>query len=105
MIGEMDIQKMMQQMQSQMKKSQAELTAKTFDASVAGGKVSVTANGQGDITSLQIAKDIVDPEDVEILQGLILSAVQQVQKKVKDSQATEMGKLTSGLGLPPGMGF
>ena len=53
----------------------------------------------------KIAKDIVDPEDVEMLQDLVLSAVQQVQKKVKDTQAAEMGKLTGGLGLPPGMGF
>jgi hypothetical protein len=104
----MDIQKMMkqvQQMQSQMQKSQAELSKRTFDAAVAGGKVTVTANGQGDITSIQIDKSVVDPNDVEILQDLVLSAVQQVQKKIKDTQAAEMGKLTGGLGLPPGLGL
>lgn len=104
----MDIQKMMkqvQQMQSQMQKSQAELSKRTFESTVAGGKIVVTANGQGDITGLTIAKEVVDPSDVEMLQELLLSAVQQVQKKVKDTQASEMGKLTGGMGLPPGLGF
>jgi len=104
----MDIQKMMkqvQQMQSQMQKSQAELSKRTFESTVAGGKIVVTANGQGDITDLTIAKEVVDPSDVEMLQELLLSAVQQVQKKVKDTQAAEMGKLTGGMGLPPGLGL
>lgn len=104
----MDIQKMMkqvQQMQSQMQKSQAELSKRTFESTVAGGKIVVTANGQGDITGLTIAKEVVDPSDVEMLQELLLSAVQQVQKKVKDTQAAEMGKLTGGMSLPPGLGL
>lgn len=92
-------------MQNQMQKSQADLAARTFEATVAGGKIAVTSNGQGDILSLKIAKEVVDPEDVDMLQDLILSAVQQVQKKVKDTQASEMSKLTGGLNLPPGMGF
>ncbi len=97
--------KQVQQMQSQMQKSQAELAALNFEATVAGGKVVITANGQGEIQSVKIAKEIVDPEDVDMLQDLVLSAVQQVQKKIKDTQAAEMGKLTGGLDLPPGMGF
>jgi len=104
----MNIQKMMkqvQQMQGQMQKTQAELASRTFESSVAGGKIAVTANGQGDIQSIKIAKEVVDPEDVEMLQDLLLSAVQQVQQKVKDTQAAEMGKLTGGMGLPPGMGL
>lgn len=108
MIRLMDIQKMLkqvQQMQGQMQKTQAELGSKTFEASVAGGRISVTANGHGDVLGLKIAREVVDPEDVEILEGLLLAAIQQVQKKVKDGQSAEMGKLTGGLGLPPGMGF
>ena len=108
----MDIQKMMKQvqqmqsqMQSQMQKSQAELSKLTFESSVAGGKISVSANGQGDITAITIAQEIVDPSDVEMLQDLILSAVQQVQKKIKDTQSAEMGKLTGGMSLPPGLGI
>ena len=104
----MNIQKMLkqvQQMQGQMQKTQAELATKTFESSVAGGRVVVVANGQGDIQSIKIAKEVVDPEDVDMLQDLVLSAVQQVQKQVKDTQAAEMGKVTGGMGLPPGMGF
>lgn len=104
----MNIQKMLkqvQQMQGQMQKSQAELAARNFESSVAGGRIVVVSNGQGDIQSIKIAKEVVDPEDVDMLQDLILSAVQQVQKQVKDTQAAEMGKLTGGMGLPPGMGF
>ncbi|HEY1084322.1 MAG TPA: YbaB/EbfC family nucleoid-associated protein [Prosthecobacter sp.] len=104
----MNIQKMMkqvQQMQSQMQKSQAELANKTFEASVAGGHITLTATGHGDIQSLKIAKDVVDPEDVDMLQDLLLSAIQQLQKKVKDHQSSEMGKMTGGLGLPPGLGL
>jgi len=104
----MDIQKMLQQvqqMQTKMQKSQAELSTKNFEVSVAGGKIVVTANGHGDIQSVKIAKEVVDPEDVDMLQDLVLSAIQQVQKKVKDTQAEEMGKLTGGMGLPPGLGF
>ncbi|MES2735626.1 MAG: YbaB/EbfC family nucleoid-associated protein [Verrucomicrobiota bacterium] len=104
----MNIQKMMKQvqdMQSQMQKSQAQLGTQTFESTVAGGKIVVTANGHGDIQSLKIAKEVVDPEDVDMLQDLILSAVQQVQKKVKDTQAAEMSKMTGGMGLPPGLGF
>jgi len=104
----MNIQKMMkqvQEMQSQMQKSQAALATKTFESTVAGGKIVVTANGHGDIQSIKIAKEVVDPEDVDMLQDLLLSAVQQVQQKVKDTQAAEMGKMTGGMGLPPGLGF
>lgn len=104
----MNIQKMMKQvqdMQSQMQKSQAQLGTQIFESTVAGGKIVVTANGHGDIQSLKIAKEVVDPEDVDMLQDLILSAVQQVQKKVKDTQAAEMSKMTGGMGLPPGLGF
>jgi len=104
----MDMQKMMkqvQQMQSQLQKSQAELAKRSFEASVAGGKITATSNGQGEIQSIKIAKEIVDPNDVEMLEELVLSVVQQLQKKVKDTQASEMGKLAGGMGLPPGLGL
>lgn len=104
----MNIQKMLKQvqdMQGQMQKTQAQLATQTFEASVAGGRVTVTINGQGDIQGLKIAKEVVDPEDIDMLQDLVLSAIQQAQKQVKDTQAAEMGKLTGGMSLPPGMGF
>lgn len=104
----MNIQKMLKQvqrMQADMQKAQADLATKNVEASVAGGRVVVTANGQGDITGIQIAPEVVDPSDIEMLQDLVLSAVQQAQAKVKEVASSEMGKITGGLGLPPGMGM
>jgi DNA-binding YbaB/EbfC family protein len=104
----MNIQKMMQQvqeMQSQMQKTQADLAGKIITASVAGDRVVVTANGQGDIQSITITKEVVDPNDVDMLQDLVLTAVQKVQAEVKALASAEMGKLTGGLGLPPGLGL
>jgi DNA-binding YbaB/EbfC family protein len=102
----MNLQKMMaqmQRMQSDMAKTQADLAKKTVEASVAGGRVTVTANGAQEITSIKIAKEVVDPNDVDMLQDLVLSAVQQALAKSKETAAGEMGKLTQGLGLPPGL--
>lgn len=104
----MNIQKMMeqvQQMQAQMQTTQSALAGKKLEAAVAGGRVSVTANGQGDITAVKISREVVDPDDVEMLQDLVLSAIQQVQTKVKELASDEFGKVTGGMGLPPGLGF
>ena len=95
----------MQRMQSDMARAQEDLGGKTVEASAGGGRVTVTANGAQEITSIKIAKEIVDPNDVELLQDMVLSAVQQALAKSKELAAGEMGKLTQGLDLPPGMGF
>jgi DNA-binding YbaB/EbfC family protein len=99
----MDIQKLMkqaQQMQAGMQKTQEELANKNVEASVAGGKVTVVANGAGDVQSIRIDPSVVDPEDVEFLQELVLSGVQEAVTKGKEMAAAEMSKLTGGLGLP-----
>jgi len=99
----MDIQKLMQQaqeMQAGMQKTQEELAAKTVEASVGGGKVTVVATGAGDIQSISIDPSVVDPEDVEFLEQLVLSGVQEAAAKGKDMAAKEMSKLTGGMGLP-----
>ncbi len=98
----MNINKLMKQaqkMQEQMAKTQAELEEKTVEVTSAGGKVTVVANGAGDVTSIKIAKDIVDPEDVEILEDLILSAVQQAIMQGKEMASGEMSKITGGMNL------
>jgi len=95
--------KQMQRMQSDMAQAQSELAKKSVEASVGGGRVTVTANGAQEITSIKIAREVVDPNDVEMLQDLVLSAVQQALVKSKELAASEMGKLTQGLGLPPGL--
>ncbi|MCP5536518.1 MAG: YbaB/EbfC family nucleoid-associated protein [Akkermansiaceae bacterium] len=99
----MDIQKLMkqaQQMQAGMQKTQEELAAKNVEASVGGGKVVVVANGAGDVQSITIDPSVVDPEDVEFLQDLVLSGVQEAVSKGKEMAAAEMSKLTGGLGIP-----
>ena len=87
-------------MQEQMS---AALAEKTVEVSVGGEKVTVVANGLGDIVSIKIAKEVVNPEDTELLEDLILSGVKQAIEKGKSLAQSEMGRLTSGLGLPPGM--
>ncbi len=87
-------------MQEQMAKTQAELEEKTVDVSAAGGKVKVTANGAGDVISIKIDKEIVDPNDVEFLEEVVLSGVQQAIEQGKALAQTEVSKITGGLGIP-----
>lgn len=95
--------KKVQKMQADMKKMQNELKKKTVEVSVGGGVVKVVMNGEKQMQSLVIDKAAVDPEDVEMLQDLILSAVNQAMVKVDEMMASEMSKLTSGLNLPAGL--
>lgn len=95
--------KKVQKMQANMKKMQDELKQKTVEVSVGGGVVKVVMNGEKQLQSLTIDKAAVDPEDVEMLQDLILSAVNQAMVKVDEMMTSEMSKLTSGLNLPPGL--
>ncbi|MGB0992279.1 MAG: YbaB/EbfC family nucleoid-associated protein [Akkermansiaceae bacterium] len=99
----MDINKLMQQaqqMQAGMKKTQEELAAKTVEATAGGGKVTVVATGAGDVQSITLDPSVVDPEDVEFLQDLILSCVQDAVTKGKEMAASEMSKLTGGMNIP-----
>jgi DNA-binding YbaB/EbfC family protein len=99
----MNIQKMMKQAAKMQEQLTASLAEKTVQVSVGGEKVTVVANGLGDIISIKIAKEVVDPEDTEILEDLILSGVKQAIEQGKALAQDEMGKMTGGLGLPPGM--
>ncbi len=99
----MNLAKMMkqaQQMQAGMLAKQEELAAMEFTASVGGDKVTVTATGAGDVTAITIDPAVVDPGDVEFLQDLVLKGVQEAIAKGKEATATEMKKLTGGLGIP-----
>jgi DNA-binding YbaB/EbfC family protein len=93
------LMKQAQKMQEQLAKTQAELEEKTVEISAGGGKVKVVANGAGDVISIKIAKEIVDPEDVEILEDLILSGVQQAIARGKEVAQSEMTKITGGMGM------
>lgn len=98
----MNLQKMMKQaqrMQEQMLAAQEELSQKTVEATAGGGKVTVVATGAGDVVSIKIAKEVVDPEDVEFLEDLVLTAVKKAIEDGKAMSQSEMSKL-----MPPGMG-
>jgi hypothetical protein len=94
------LMKQAQKMQEQMARTQAELEEKTVEISAGGGKVKVIANGNGDIVSIKIDKEIVDPNDVEFLEELVLSGVKQAIEQGKALAQSEMTKITGGLGLP-----
>ena len=99
----MNIAKMMkqaQEMQAGMLAKQEELAAQEFESSAGGGKVTVIANGTGDVKSIKIDPSVVDPEDVEFLEELVLKAVQEACAKGKEAVSAEMKKLTGGLGIP-----
>lgn len=95
--------KKVQKLQADMAKVQEELKARTLEVSTGGGAVKVVVNGEKKIQSIKIAPSAVDPEDVEMLEDLVAAAVNEAMTKVDDMMAQEMGKLTGGLNLPPGM--
>lgn len=93
-------------MQTEMEKVQAELAEKETTTTAGGGAVEVTVNGNKEITKLVIDKDVVDPDDVEMLQDLIIAAVNEGMRQVDAIAEEEMGKITGGLGgLGGGMGL
>ena len=100
MKGMGNMMKQAQKLQSKMLKMQEELGDKTVETSAGGGMVKVVANGRQQLVSLTIEKEVVDPEDVEMLQDLVLAAVNDALAKAQEMVASEMGKLTGGFNLP-----
>lgn len=98
-----NMMKQMQQMQKKMMKAQDELNEKTFEASAGGGMVTATASGKKEITDIQIKEEVVDPEDIEMLQDLVITAVNDVMTQVDEETNETMGKFTKGMNLPGGM--
>lgn len=92
--------KQMQKMQKDMEKAQNELLEMEFEASSGGGMVTVKASGSREIIDVQINEEVVDPEDVEMLQDLILAATNDVMKQIEDKTEATMGKFTKGLNVP-----
>ena len=93
--GGMNMNNLMKQakkMQEDMEKSQAELASKEFDATAGGGAISVKVSGEKIIKEIKIQKDVVDPDDVEMLEDLILTCVNEALRKVDSAQADQLGK-------------
>ena len=97
--------KQAKKMQEEMARVQEELKNKEVKASSGGGMVEVVANGEGKIVSITIKPEVVDPTDVEMLQDLVLSAVNQALEKAAAMSSAEMAKITGGLINIPGMGL
>ncbi len=89
-----------QKMQEDMAAFQEELEAKEFSASVGGGAVSITMNGKKEVTNVTISPDVVDPDDIEMLEDLIASAVNEVVSTIEKESSDGMGKITGGMSLP-----
>jgi DNA-binding YbaB/EbfC family protein len=94
-----DIMKQAQKMQEQLAKVQEESANKIVEASAGGGMVTVTANGRQEVLSVKIERDVVNPDDIEMLQDLIVAATNEALKKGRDMLADEMKAMTGGLGL------
>lgn len=93
--GGMNINSIMKEakkMQADLEKSQTELAAKEFEASAGGGAVTAKVNGQKQVLSLTLKEEVVDPDDIEMLQDLIVTCLNQAFKQVDDAQASAMGK-------------
>jgi len=96
--------KQAKKMQEKIGQMQQELETKTTEAQAGGGMVRVVVNGRFEIVSLKIEKDVVNPEDIEMLQDLIAAAVNEGIRKAPEMASAEMAKITGGLGIP-GMGM
>ncbi|WP_373601426.1 YbaB/EbfC family nucleoid-associated protein [Paraclostridium bifermentans] len=94
------ILKQAQKMQTDMQKMQEELESKEVETSVGGGAVTVKVNGKKEVVDIQIKPEVVDPDDIEMLQDLVLSAVNEALRSVDDMQSSQMNKLTGGMNIP-----
>jgi len=98
-----NLMKQAQKMQKDMEKAQQELEGKTVEVSVGGGAITIVATGKKEIKEITIKPEVVDPDDVEMLQDLIMSAVNEALRKADELKESEMGKITGGLGGMPGL--
>ena len=93
-----NLMKQAQRMQRQMEEGQKDLEAKEFSATSGGGAVEVTINGKKEVLSVKLSQEVVDPDDVEMLQDLIVAAANEALRKADEANAELMGKMTGGLG-------
>ena len=100
-----NLMKQAQRMQRQMEEQQKELETKEFTATAGGGAVEVTVTGKREVTKVKLAEEVVDPDDIEMLEDLIVAATNEAFRQMEDASAQAMAKLTGGLGgLGGGLG-
>lgn len=101
-----NLMKQAQKMQRQMEEQAKEMETKEFTATAGGGAVEVTVSGKREVLKVKLDQEVVDPDDVEMLEDLIVAATNEALRKVEDASASAMSKLTGGLGgNMPGMPF
>ena len=98
-----NMMKQVQKMQKEMAKLQEEVEQRQVEASAGGGAVTVAVTGKKEIVSIELKPEIVDPEDIEMLQDLIMAAVNEAIRKADDMVSKEMSKITGGMNLPGGL--
>jgi len=94
------LMKQAQKMQAKMSEMQEELENKTYEATSGGGAVKALVNGKKEVLDLQIDEDVVDPEDVEMLEDLILAAINKAMSEATEELNEKMGQMTGGMNLP-----
>jgi DNA-binding YbaB/EbfC family protein len=95
-----EIMRQAQRLQAKMAKMQEELATKTVEAAAGGGMVKAVANGKQEIVSIEMEKEVVNPDDLEMLQDLVVAAVNEALSRSKAMMEEEMGKITGGLKMP-----
>ena len=98
-----NLMKQAQMLQKQMQEAQKEIEAAEFESSVGGGAVTVKVNGKKEVLSINIKPEVVDEDDVEMLEDLVLSAVNEALRKADEDSSNKMSKLTGGLNMPGGL--
>lgn len=102
--GQANMMKRLQQMQDDMARVQKECEEAEYNASAGGGAIDVTVNGSHQVVSVKINPDVVDPEDVEMLEDLLVAAVNEAMRKADETAERKMGEITGGLNIP-GLGL
>lgn len=100
-----NLMKQAQRMQRQMEESQKELEAAIYTAKAGGGAVEVTVTGKKEVTKVTLSQEVVDPDDVEMLEDLIMAATNEALRMAEEASADAMSKMTGGLGLGGGLPF
>lgn len=103
--GQAGMMRQLQELQENLLKAQEEIAEMTVTATAGGGAITVVVTGERRVQSISIEPEVIDPEDVEMLQDLIIAAVNQGMEEVEKASAEKMGALTGGMGLPPGLGL
>lgn len=100
-----NLMKQAQKMQKQMEENQKELETKEYTATAGGGAVEVAVSGKKEITKVKLAEEVVDPEDIEMLEDLIMAATNEALRKMEEANTEVMSKLTGGMGMGGGFPF